>query len=309
VVAIENCGRCPLRNPRIRKCWSRSIGAGVLGLPRQTLKLCRDDRFRRNRRCRLNRLKSNRTCALPPGSELKLRNEGIEQKARNGLLQLRIVLAVRLFLPAWTFDYWQARIFPAVFSASVLAVTIYLTIKDPELLERRIHSGPRCRKAEEPKSHSKPRGDRICRGVRLSALDHRFAWSTVPNDGVAAGDILVPLGAHAHIFRVQRNTFTSATVEVWDEQKIISTGPYALVRHPMYVGALGMLLLIDVPVAFGSWWGPVAIIPVAVVMVSRLVEEERFLAKKLPGHSGYRNEGELPLAALYLVSPRASCPS
>jgi len=119
-------------------------------------------------------------------------------------------------------------------------------------------------------------------------IDHRFAWSTVPPYVAIAGDVLVTLGLLITFFRVQRITVTSAVIQVDTEQKAIPTGPYALVRHPMYIGALVMLL--GVPLALGSWWGLFTIVPITLVIVWRLLAEEKFLAKNLSGYSEYRNK-------------------
>jgi protein-S-isoprenylcysteine O-methyltransferase Ste14 len=89
--------------------------------------------------------------------------------------------------------------------------------------------------------------------IVFPALDHRFAWSHMPPYAALAGDVRVALGWFAIFFVFKENTFTSATIELAPDQKVISTGPYALVRHPMYAGALVMLL--GIPIALGSWWG------------------------------------------------------
>jgi protein-S-isoprenylcysteine O-methyltransferase Ste14 len=120
----------------------------------------------------------------------------------------------------------------------------------------------------------------------VPALDHHFGWSTVPRGGVVAGDVLVAIGFYL-IFRVYReNTFTSATIEVAENQKVVATGPYAIVRHPMYASAF--LYLLGTPLALGSHWG---LVPVAVMipfLIWRLFDEERFLARNLPGYTEYQ---------------------
>jgi protein-S-isoprenylcysteine O-methyltransferase Ste14 len=110
----------------------------------------------------------------------------------------------------------------------------------------------------------------------------------VPPYTVAAGDILVMLGLLIIFLVFKENTFTSAVIEIATEQKVISTGPYAFVRHPMYIGALVMLL--GVPLALGSWWGLLTIIPITLVIVWRLLDEEQFLTKKLSGYPAYRSQ-------------------
>ena len=197
-------------------------------------------------------------------------------------------MAAIIFLPAWTFDYWQGWIFLTVFSALVLAITIYLMKNDPKLLERRTNAGPG---AEQQRSQNVIQSLAAAAFVAMfvvSALDHRFAWSTVPLYVSALGDILVALGLYFVFLVFKENTFAAGTIEVGTEQKVIATGPYAIVRHPMYIGAL--VMLVGVPLALGSWWGLFAIVPMTLVIVWRLLDEERFLAKNLAGYKEYQGK-------------------
>ena len=119
--------------------------------------------------------------------------------------------------------------------------------------------------------------------AEVPALDERFGWSAVPLGGVVAGDVLVAIGFYLISLVYRENTFTSATIEVAENQKVISTGPYALVRQPMYASAF--LYLLGTPLALGSYWG---LVPIAVMMpflIWRLLEEERFLAGNLPRYT------------------------
>jgi protein-S-isoprenylcysteine O-methyltransferase Ste14 len=211
----------------------------------------------------------------------------LNKQALGGLLFLVICLAAALFLPAWTLDYWQAWTFLAVFTASVLAITVYLMKKDPKLLERRVTAGPGAEKEKSQNLIQFVAQIAFIAVLVFPSVDHRFAWSTVPPYIVIAGDVLVVLGLLIVFIVFKENTFASAIIEVGTEQKVISTGLYALVRHPMYIGALVMLL--GVPLALGSWWGLFTIIPITLVIVLRLLEEEKFLVKTLPGYSEYRN--------------------
>lgn len=208
-------------------------------------------------------------------------------RAFEGLLQLVVALAVLIFLPAWTLHYWQAWILVAVFVACTLAITIYLMRNDPALLERRIKAGPG---AEQETSQKIIQGLAIVAFISIfivSALDHRFGWSSVPTFVVALGDSLIALGFYFVFLVFKENTFASGTIEVGSEQTVITTGPYALVRHPMYIGAL--VMLIGVPLALGSWWGLSTIALMVVVLVWRLLDEENFLAERLAGYSEYQN--------------------
>jgi protein-S-isoprenylcysteine O-methyltransferase Ste14 len=209
-------------------------------------------------------------------------------KAIAGLLNLVIILAAVLFISAGTLSYWQAWLFLAVFSISVLAITIYLMKNDPHLLERRVQAGPVA---------EKEKGQQIIQSLAsiafiaifiIPGLDHRFGWSSVPLFLVLAGDFLVALGLLIVFFVFKENSYTSAVIEVGAEQKIVTTGPYALVRHPMYMGALIMLL--GVPLALGSYWGLFMLLPITLVIIWRLLDEEKFLAKNLAGYLNYENK-------------------
>jgi protein-S-isoprenylcysteine O-methyltransferase Ste14 len=166
-------------------------------------------------------------------------------KAFGGLFFLLLVMAALLFLPAWTVHYWQAWVFLAVFGASALAITVFLMKKDPKLLERWVYAGPTAEKETVQKILQFIASIGFAAILVVSALDYRFAWSHVPLYVSIAGDALVAIGFLFIFFVYKENTFASATIEVYPEQKVISTGLYALVRHPMYMGAL--FLLIGIP--------------------------------------------------------------
>jgi protein-S-isoprenylcysteine O-methyltransferase Ste14 len=214
--------------------------------------------------------------------------KSLTYKAFGGLLFLMIILAASLFLPAWTFDYPEAWIFLAVFFVLVLAITLYLIKRDPKLLERRVSAGPGAEKERSQKIIQFFASIAFIMIFILSGVDHRFSWSVVPEYIIVAGDNLVGIGLLIVFFVFSENSFASATIEVGKEQTLVSTGPYALVRHPMYLGAFVMLL--GVPPALGSWWGLLAVIPIMVVIVWRLLDEEVFLEKNLPGYLAYRSK-------------------
>jgi len=206
-------------------------------------------------------------------------------KAFGGLLFLLVALGALLFIPAGTFAYWQAWVFLAVFGFCTLAVTIYLMKKDPALLERRVKAGPGAEKEQTQKIIQSVASLAFIGIFIVSALDHRYSWSAVPLYATIAGDVIVALGLIAVFLVFRENSFTSAVIEVGKGQKLISTGPYAIVRHPMYAGAFIMLL--GVPPALDSWWGLLAVIPLILAIVSRLMHEEKFLVKNLHGYGQY----------------------
>jgi protein-S-isoprenylcysteine O-methyltransferase Ste14 len=212
----------------------------------------------------------------------------LNRKAFAGLLFVLLVMAALLFLSAGTLDYWQAWAFLAVYLTSSLAITLYLMKKDPSLLARRMRGGPTAEKEPTQKIIMFFASLGFIALLVFPALDHRFAWSHLPPYVALAGDVLVALGFVAVFFVFKENPFTSATIEVAPEQKVISTGPYALVRHPMYTGAI--VMLIGIPIALGSCWGLLVIVAMMPALIWRLLDEEKFLSRNLPGYVEYQNK-------------------
>jgi protein-S-isoprenylcysteine O-methyltransferase Ste14 len=209
-------------------------------------------------------------------------------KAFVGLLFLLLVMAALLFIPAWTFDYWQAWTFLAVYFGWSLAITLYLMEKDPKLLQRRMRGGPAAEKDPNQKIIMIFTSLGFIGLMIFPALDHRFVWSRMPPYVALAGDLLVALGFLVIFFVFKENTFSSATIELVPNQKVISTGPYAVVRHPMYAGAL--VLLLGIPIALGSWWGLLVLVSMLPALIWRLLDEEKFLAGNLTGYAEYQNK-------------------
>jgi protein-S-isoprenylcysteine O-methyltransferase Ste14 len=209
-------------------------------------------------------------------------------KATLGLVQLVAVIGVALFVPAGTVGFIEGWIFLAVFSASSLAITLYLMKRDPALLERRTQAGPVAEKEQSQKLIQGFASVAFLSTLVVPALDHRFRWSHVPMVAVIGGDVLVALGFLTIFLVFRANTFTSAVIEVAAEQRVIDTGPYAIVRHPMYSGAL--VMFIGVPLALGSFVGLLTFVPFAATIVWRLLDEERFLSSRLTGYAAYRDK-------------------
>jgi protein-S-isoprenylcysteine O-methyltransferase Ste14 len=211
----------------------------------------------------------------------------LHQKAFGGLLFLFLAMAALLFIPAWTLDYWQAWTFLAVYFAGSLAITLYLIMKDPKLLARRMSGGPTAEKQPVQKIIMSLTSLGFIGLLVVPAFDHRFGWSHLSPYAALAGDVLVAIGLLAIFFVFRENTFTSATIELAPDQKVISTGPYARVRHPMYAAALVMLL--GIPVALGSKWGVLVLVAIIPALIWRLLDEEKFLARHLPGYVEYQS--------------------
>jgi protein-S-isoprenylcysteine O-methyltransferase Ste14 len=202
-----------------------------------------------------------------------------------GFAQLLVILAIVLFGPAWTLDYPEAWVYLAIFGGSAALIAAYLLRKDPRLLERRLKAGPG---AEQQKTQNIIQAFASIAFIGIlvvPSLDRRLGWSHVPLPIVVLGDILVILGFFAVFMVFKVNSFTAGTIEVASDQQVISTGPYAIVRHPMYSGAL--VLLLGTPLALGSYWGLLMVIPITLTIIWRLLDEERFLANNLQGYAAY----------------------
>jgi protein-S-isoprenylcysteine O-methyltransferase Ste14 len=196
-----------------------------------------------------------------------------------------VILGLLLFVPAWTLNYWQAWVFILVFTTSVNTIGVYLSIKDPALLERRKNFGPT---AEQNVAQRIIMSLAMIGTIALlvyCALDHRFAWSPVPPYISLIGDLLVALGLLFTFLVFRENSFGGSTVQTFDDQKVISTGPYAIVRHPMYVGVL--IMMTGVPLALGSWIGLAFLAIVFPALVWRILDEEKLLKKDLSGYIEY----------------------
>jgi len=199
-----------------------------------------------------------------------------------------LAMAALLFVPAGTFGYWQAWVFMAVFVGASSAIGMYLALKDPELLERRMKVGPAAEKETTQKIIMAFAMAGFIALLLLPAFDHRFGWSKLPAYLALAGDVLVGLGFFLTFLVLRENSYSASTIQVIEGQKVISTGLYAIVRHPMYAGALVMLL--GMPLALGSWWGLCALLFIVPVLIWRLLDEERLLRKELPGYVEYTRE-------------------
>jgi protein-S-isoprenylcysteine O-methyltransferase Ste14 len=196
-----------------------------------------------------------------------------------------IGLAILLLVPAWTLDFWQAWVYLSFYAASVALITAYLWKKDPKLLERRLNAGPGAEKEQSQKLIHLFHRLSFFGVILLASLDHRFSWSHVPLVVVIVGNVVVALGFLILFIVCKKNTFAAATIDVTPDQTVISTGPYATVRHPMYSGFL--VVYLGTPLALGSWWGLLIFIPGALVIGWRILDEEKFLSERLSGYTEY----------------------
>ncbi len=199
-----------------------------------------------------------------------------------------VLFGLLLFLPAGTFHYWQAWVFIAVFAISTTVLSIYLLMTNPAALQRRMHAGPTAETRTVQKIASSGLFVSFAAVMVLSALDHRFGWSPVPTAVSLAGDALVALGLGIGSLVVVQNSFAAANITVEEDQKVVSSGLYGLVRHPMYLSAL--ITLVGLPLALGSYWGLVVLIFIAIVLVVRVFDEEEVLNQELAGYHEYTHK-------------------
>lgn len=211
----------------------------------------------------------------------------LDRKAFGGLAVLFLVMAALLFVAAGTLDYWQGWAFLAVYFAASVAITLYLMKADPALLARRMRGGPLAETEPAQKIIMSIASLGFIGLMILPGLDHRFGWSRPTVSAVVAGDLLLLVGWVGIFFVFRENSFTSSTIELSENQRVISTGPYAWVRHPMYAAAL--LMLSGIPLALGSAWGLLIVVAIIPALIWRLLDEERFLARNLAGYSEYRS--------------------
>ena len=193
-----------------------------------------------------------------------------------------------LFMPAGTVYYWQAGVFLAIYIGGSIPPTLYLMRHDPALLERRMKGGPTAEKQPVQRLIMWWVSIGFIALLVVPALDFRFGWSAVPLGGIVTVDVLVLTGFYFIFLVYRENTFASATIEVAKNQQVIATGPYAIVRHPMYASAL--IYLFGIPLALGSYWGLVVLGAMIPFLLWRLFDEERFLAKNLTGYTKYQQQ-------------------
>ncbi len=196
-----------------------------------------------------------------------------------------VLMGLVFFVPAGTLAWWHGWVYIAIICVPMLFVVLYLFKHDPELLEQRLSQ----REPEKTQRTIIVIGDLLgLAAYILPGLDHRLGWSEVPLWLVLPAQVMVLLAYGLIVLVLRENSYASRVVKVMPGQTVISTGPYAVVRHPMYVGS--NLLVLFSPLALGSYWALPAFLAIVPLMIWRILDEERLLMKELPGYAEYREK-------------------
>jgi protein-S-isoprenylcysteine O-methyltransferase Ste14 len=195
------------------------------------------------------------------------------------------VFLLLVFWPAGTFDYWRGWAFIAVFAGATIIPSLYLAATNPAALKRRMRAGPAAE--TRPLQQIIITFAFISMGAMIvvSALDFRFGWSSVPAAVSVVGDVMVAVGLLIAMITTIQNGYAAANINVESDQTVVSTGFYALVRHPMYFG--NVVLMLGIPLALGSYWGLLCVILGLVMLAVRILDEEKVLAQQLTGYTDY----------------------
>ncbi len=196
-----------------------------------------------------------------------------------------VLIGTMLFLPAWTLNYPHAYLLLTILFIPMLAVGIILYIKNPELLKKRLDGKE---KQATQKGLVSLSALMFPAGFIVSAFDFRFSWSHVPAWVVILASVLFVVGYGMYAEVMRENTYLSRKIEVQENQKVVSGGLYGIVRHPMYLATL--LMFLPIPLILGSFWGLVPFALYPVIIVIRILDEEKLLERELDGYAEYKNK-------------------
>jgi protein-S-isoprenylcysteine O-methyltransferase Ste14 len=198
------------------------------------------------------------------------------------MVPMMIVVAALVIGPAWSLDYWQGWLFLASLYIPMLCVMVYMLMHERKLLEKRINPVEK----REPQVWVQFINTFLfIAAMVIAGLDHRFGWSRLPVWAVFTSDAMMLAGYYAFIRIMLYNEYASRTIEIQKGQKLISTGPYAVIRHPMYTA--GIFMYIFVPLVLGSLWALIPILMFPITLAFRIIDEEKALIKGLKGYRRY----------------------
>jgi protein-S-isoprenylcysteine O-methyltransferase Ste14 len=217
-------------------------------------------------------------------------------RALAGFIFLFVIVAGVLFGAAGTLHDQRAWVTLAMFFGCAGGITVWLWSHDKALLERRLKAGPGSESDPVQNVIQGLAGLVFLATFAVPGLDRRFGWSHAPLAVSIVGDGMIAIGFLIVFLTFRENTYTAGVIEVAEGQRVIDSGPYAIVRHPMYAGALVMTG--GIPLALGSWWGLIPAALLVPVIAWRLISEEAFLAANLAGYADYRGRVRYRLAPL-----------
>lgn len=196
-----------------------------------------------------------------------------------------ILVGTILFLPAWSFSYWNAWLFMGILFVPMFIAGIVMLGKNPELLQKRLDAKE---KEAEQKSVVASSGLMFLASFIVAGLDWRFGWTNMPNWMVwaATGLFLLSYVLYAEVLR--ENTYLSRTIEVQENQKVIDTGLYGIVRHPMYMATI--ILFLTMPLVLGSLYSFIIMLVYIPIIAKRIRNEEKVLEERLPGYKEYKQK-------------------
>ncbi len=200
-------------------------------------------------------------------------------------LFMPVIWGCFLFLPAGSFRFWQGWVYFVIMFAFAVSAIGYFYKHDPQLIERRLRGGWKQETVHEQKLIMKLVPATMLIAFPLPGLDHRFGWSHTPFWLTAAAQAFVLGGCLLIFWTLKSNSFAASTIRVESGQRVISTGPYGIVRHPMYLGATIWLLF--TPLALGSYFALPVFVLLIPLIIFRLLNEEKVLRQELPGYADY----------------------
>jgi protein-S-isoprenylcysteine O-methyltransferase Ste14 len=195
------------------------------------------------------------------------------------------IFFILLLAPAGTLDYWQGWLYGILFIVTSIGIGLYFMKYDPQAVARRVEVGPGAEKEPAQKIIMTFVLIGFVLLIMAPGFDRRWHWSDVPAWLAVLANILCVVGLLGTAVVLKQNSYAASTVRVEAGQPVISTGLYGIVRHPMYSSAL--LLVVFTPLALGSYWSLLLVIPLIGVLAWRLLDEERVLKRDLPGYADY----------------------
>ena len=206
----------------------------------------------------------------------------------NAIIKFIIGIAfviVLVFLPAGSFEYVNGWLFVGLLFVPMLILGLVLFVKAPDLLKKRLDAKE---KENTQKSVVIASGLLFIGGFTVAGLDYRFGWSHVPTWLIIMASVILIVSYALYAEIMRENTYLSRTIEVQDNQTVIDTGLYGIVRHPMY--AVTIWLFLSIPVVLGSLWSLLCFLPYVAVIVVRIINEEKILEQKLEGYVKYKKK-------------------